>query len=320
MAYQELVFKHFKTICLIAAVSIVGACKTTETGGGGASITLASQDDIPAHMRNVPAKQLFGAAATGSNQQSHAYGSYAKGCLAGGVELPETGPTWQAMRLSRNRNWGHPVTIDFLKELSRAAAEQPGWAGLYIGDLSQPRGGPMLSGHRSHQMGLDADIWMLPPKKLDLTRAEREALSSISMRKAKGAYVNSDWTRGHHEVLKAAASDPRVARIFVFPGAKVQMCQDAKGDRSWLRKIRPWFGHHYHFHVRLHCPAGMQGCVNQDPIPAGDGCDAAQDWVQDILFPPPPKPVDPNAPKPKPRGPLTLAGLPKQCVNVLQSQ
>ncbi|CUH84507.1 Penicillin-insensitive murein endopeptidase precursor [Thalassovita mediterranea] len=312
---------HFlKSVGFLAALMLVAGCMSDAPDTSSAAPVLASQDDIPTHMRGVPAKQLFGAAQSGSDQTPHAYGSYAKGCLAGGVELPETGPTWQAMRLSRNRNWGHPDTIDFLKDLSRAAAKQPGWEGIYVGDLSQPRGGPMLSGHRSHQMGLDADIWMLPPKRLNLSRAERENLSSISMRRANGAYVNSDWTPQHHEVMKAAASDPRVARIFVFPGAKVQMCKDAKGDRSWLRKIRPWWGHHYHFHVRLHCPEGMKGCVDQTPVPAGDGCDAAEEWVQDILFPPPPKPVDPNAPKPKPKGPLTLAGLPAQCVNVLQSR
>lgn len=266
------------------------------------------------------AKQLFGAQKDSSQQKPAAFGSYSRGCAAGSVQLPETGPTWQAMRLSRNRNWGHPQSIDFVQDLSRFAAKQPGWNGLYIGDISQPRGGPMLSGHRSHQLGLDVDIWMLPPNRLDLSVTERENLSSISLRRAKGAYVNNFWTKEHQEVMKAAASDPRVARIFVFPGAKVQMCKDAKGDRSWLRKIRPWWGHHYHFHVRLSCPKGTTGCQNQKPIPAGDGCDAAESWVEDILNPPPPKPVDPNAPKPKPRAELTMTSLPAQCVNVLQSR
>ncbi|MGV6810758.1 MAG: penicillin-insensitive murein endopeptidase [Brevirhabdus sp.] len=263
------------------------------------------------------AKQLFGTVEAGSDQKPKPFGGYAKGCIAGAVELPETGPTWQAMRLSRNRNWAHPDTVAFIKKLSAKAARQPGWAGLYVGDMSQPRGGPMLSGHRSHQSGLDVDIWMLPPKRLNLTRAERESLSSISTRRAHGAYVNANWTRGHHEILKAAAKDKRVARIFVFPGAKVQMCKDAKGDRRWLRKIRPWWGHHYHFHVRLKCPRGARGCENQDAPPPGDGCADAEKWVQDILNPPPP---DPNAPKPKKRPELVLADLPKQCAKVLQSR
>ncbi|MDQ2090969.1 penicillin-insensitive murein endopeptidase [Marimonas arenosa] len=272
---------------------------------------------LPANAAEKLAKQLFGAKASASRQESEPFGSYAKGCVAGAVQLPETGPTWQAMRLSRNRNWGYPETIDFVQDLSAFAARQPGWAGLYIGDISQPRGGPMLSGHRSHQIGLDIDIWMLPPKRLNLSRGQRENISSISMRRAKGAYVNSSWTRQHHEIIKAAANDKRVARIFVFPGAKVQMCKDEKGNRAWLRKVRPWWGHHYHFHVRLNCPKGARGCVNQDPPPRGDGCKDAQEWVNNILNPPPP---DPNAPPPKKRREYVLADLPRQCVSVLRSR
>ena len=263
------------------------------------------------------AKQQFGAMRNASTQKAAPFGSYAKGCIAGAEQLPETGPTWQAMRLSRNRNWGHPETIDFIKDLSAYAAKQPGWNGLYIGDISQPRGGPMLSGHRSHQLGLDADIWMLPTSQLNLSRKQRENISSVSLRRDGGAYVNTSWSGAHHRIMKKAAQDKRTARIFVFPGAKVQMCKDEKGNRKWLRKIRPWWGHHYHFHVRLACPRGARGCVNQSPPPRGDGCANAQKWVDDILNPPPPKP---NAPKPKPRRELRLADLPQQCANVLVSR
>ena len=263
------------------------------------------------------AKQQFGAMRNASTQKAAPFGSYAKGCIAGAEQLPETGPTWQAMRLSRNRNWGHPETIDFIKDLSAYAAKQPGWNGLYIGDISQPRGGPMLSGHRSHQLGLDADIWMLPTSQLNLSRKQRENISSVSLRRDGGAYVNTSWSGAHHRIMKKAAQDKRTARIFVFPGAKVQMCKDEKGNRKWLRKIRPWWGHHYHFHVRLACPRGARGCVHQSPPPRGDGCADAQKWVEDILNPPPPKP---NAPKPKPRRELRLADLPQQCANVLVSR
>ena len=278
-----------------------------------AACMIACLSALPAVAQPL-AKELFGAERKGSNQRATSIGEYAKGCLAGGVQLPETGPTWQAMRLSRNRNWAHPETVDYVQDLSRFAASLPGWDGLYIGDMSQPRGGPMLTGHRSHQSGLDIDIWMRPATNLRLSRAQRESISSISMRRAKGAYVNQNWTRQHHELLKAAAKDSRTARIFVFPGAKVQMCKDEKGDRRWLRKIRPWWGHHYHFHVRLNCPKGSSGCVEQSPPPRGDGCADAEEWVRNILNPPPP---DPNAPPPKRRREYVLADLPKQCARVL---
>lgn len=302
----------------LLAAFLISSCMSTSSEGSNNDVSEAVAPVAKSDFRE--AKPLFGHKPLPSKQSAASFGSYAKGCLAGGEQLAETGPTWQAMRLSRNRNWGHPELIDFVESLSRKAAQQEGWEGLYVGDLSQPRGGPMLTGHASHQIGLDADIWMLPPQRLDLTAQERENISSISLRRAGGAYTNDNWTRQHQEVMKAAAEDPRVARIFVFPGAKVRMCNEATGDRAWLNKIRPWYGHHYHFHVRLKCPDGLKGCVDQAPPPAGDGCDAAQTWVDSILNPPPPKPRDPNAPKPQPKRPITMASLPAQCSAVLSSQ
>ncbi|HCQ66130.1 MAG TPA: penicillin-insensitive murein endopeptidase [Rhodobacteraceae bacterium] len=309
--------KAFPILALSLGLTLAGCMSTTTTTSGidyaGAS-GLPRATKVRVSTSGEPAKQLFGPVESPSAQAPESFGSYSKGCLAGAEQLPETGPTWQAMRLSRNRNWGHPALIDFLERFSARAAQQPGWAGLYVGDMSQPRGGPMSSGHASHQIGLDADIWMLPPSRLNLTATERENLSSISMRRANGAYVNAKWTKAHMAIIKAAASDPAVARIFVFPGAKVQMCKDARGDRSWLRKVRPWWGHHYHFHVRLACPAGDRTCVDQAPPPPGDGCKDAEGWVDRILNPPPP---DPNA-KPAPaKPPTTLADLPAQCASVL---
>ncbi|SDF36360.1 penicillin-insensitive murein endopeptidase [Salipiger thiooxidans] len=305
----------FRTLTALAvAATVLAGC------GEGRKAPTTTEEDLPrvtGVLSTKSAKALFGAESVGSPQRAASFGSYSRGCVAGAASLPETGPTWQAMRLSRNRNWGHPQLIDFVQDLSRKAAALPGWNGLYVGDMSQPRGGPMNSGHASHQIGLDADIWMLPGSDLTLSRSARENISSISMQRASGAYVNSSWTRAHHELLKAAASDPRVARIFVFPGAKVQMCNDETGDRSWLRKIRPWYGHHYHFHVRLNCPAGATGCVDQTPPPAGDGCADAQAWVNNILNPPPP---DPNAPPPKPKRDLVMGDLPAQCASVLAAR
>jgi penicillin-insensitive murein endopeptidase len=300
---------------IVTLLTVLAACQSEDTPSvSQAAISTQNVGD------NRVAKDLFGYVRAGSNQMPEAFGGYAKGCQAGAVQLPESGPTWQAMRLSRNRNWGQPELVDYVQDLSRFAATLPGWEGLYLGDMSQPRGGPMLTGHASHQSGLDADIWMLPPDRLNLDRQERENLSSISMRRSRGAYTNGRWTPQHEAVLRAAASDPRVARIFVFPGAKVAMCNSATGDRSWLNKIRPWYGHHYHFHVRLKCPAGDNACQDQAPPPAGDGCADAARWVSDILNPPPPQPRDPNATPTPRRGPITMASLPGQCLGVLNAE
>lgn len=300
------------TVALIATLASCGGDKTDNSSTAASVSTQTTAD-------SRIAKEVFGRVATASSQRAESFGSYSKGCQAGAVQLPETGPTWQATRLSRNRNWTQPITVNFVEDLSRFAASLPGWDGLYIGDMSQPRGGPMLTGHVSHQTGLEADIWMLPPNRLNLSVAERESISSISMQRAAGAYVNSSWTPQHEALLKRAASDPRVARIFVFPGAKVEMCKNATGDRSWLNKIRPWYGHHYHFHVRLNCPEGANGCEAQAPPPPGDGCADAQRWVNDILNPPPPTPRDPNAPPTPARGPITIAQLPNQCTSVINN-
>ena len=270
------------------------------------------------------ASKLFADKESASDQSPAAIGSYAKGCAAGSVQLAETGPTWQAMRLSRNRNWGHPSLIEFIETLSARAAGL-GWSGLYIGDLSQPRGGPMPSGHRSHQIGLDVDIWMLPAHRLDLTRQERDEISSISVRTEDQKSVNGNWTETHMEILKSAAESPAVDRIFVAAAVKKEMCETAGKDRAWLQKIRPLYGHNYHFHVRLKCPEGSEGCITQTPTVAelskgGDGCDSTLDWwltgYLDQLKKPPPK--DPPPPRRHPRDYL-LAELPKACAAVLNA-
>lgn len=277
---------------------------------------------------DFPAKNYFGNTNGPAPLKARAIGSYAKGCLAGGASLEPDGPTWQAMRLSRNRNWGHPELIDYLKDLA-ADAPKVGWNGLLVGDLAQPRGGPMLSGHASHQIGLDADIWLTEMPNRRLSREEREEVSAISMLigplDVKGADRRVDpkkWTDTHARLIRRAASDKRVARIFVNPTIKKALCDFEKSrDRAWLRKVRPWWGHHYHFHVRLSCPAGSAGCKNQNPPPPGDGCGQHLTyWLSDEPWVPknPPKPGE--KPKVVKKRPMALAALPQACRTVLTAQ
>ena len=202
---------------------------------------------------------LFGAVSTPAPLAARAIGSYAKGCLSGGVSLPINGPDWQVMRLSRNRNWGHPRLLDYLERLASDARGLDGWPGLLVGDMAQPRGGPMITGHTSHQIGLDADIWLTPMPDRVLTPQEREDITATSMLKDPFTVDPNIWTPLHTKLIKRAASYPQVARIFVHPAIKKVLCEQAGKNRAWLSKVRPWWNHYYHFHVRLTCPPGRGG-------------------------------------------------------------
>jgi penicillin-insensitive murein endopeptidase len=262
----------------------------------------------------TPAKELFGRKAAPAPLQARSIGFYARGCLAGAMALPINGDTWQVMRLSRNRNWGHPELIKFLERLANAVPKIAGWAGLLVGDLSQPRGGPMLTGHASHQVGLDADIWLTPMPKRELTRAEREEMSATMVVAPDRRDVDPNvWTSGHGAVIKAAAEAQESERIFVNAAIKKALCREANGDRGWLNKVRPMWGHDYHFHVRVSCPDDSPGCQSQDPVPAGDGCGHDLDWwFRDTVLHPRPA-TEPVKPKPQ----LTMAQLPPACRDVL---
>ena len=259
------------------------------------------------------AKLVFGGLRDPAPLAARSIGAYSRGCLAGAVALPVNGRAWQVMRLSRNRNWGHPDLVAFLERFAERG-KKVGWPGLLVGDMSQPRGGPMITGHASHQIGLDADIWFLPMPERELSRTERETISAVSMVKMASREIDPEqWTPTRMALVRAAASDPAVARIFVHPAIKKTMCDAATGDRGWLAKVRPWYGHNYHFHVRLTCPAGAADCKDQDTVPSGDGCGADLAWW---LGPEPWKPSPPE----KPRPPLTLADLPAACSQVAVAQ
>jgi penicillin-insensitive murein endopeptidase len=269
---------------------------------------LAKPDD-PA----TPAKELFARKPAPAPLQARTIGFYSKGCLAGAKALPINGPTWQVMRLSRNRNWGHPNLVQFLERLA-AQAPKTGWRGLLVGDLSQPRGGPMLTGHASHQVGLDADIWLTPMPDRELTREEREELSATMIVAEDRRDIDPQvWTPAHTALIKAAAKDPQVARIFVNAAIKKALCREAGNDRHWLGKVQPWWGHDFHFHVRINCPSDSPDCTPQPPRPSDDGCGAELDhWFTEAILHPKPSPI-PAKPKP----PLKMADLPDACRQVL---
>ena len=275
--------------------------------------------------QNLPANKIFEKFNLPTVGESKPIGFYAKGCLSGGVQLSDTGPNWQIMRPSRNRNWGHPSVISYIKDLSKSAT-QIGWKGLYIGDIAAPRGGPMPYGHQSHQTGLDVDIWLTPPKSLTLTKKERDKIKAVSVRKKNLKEVNNNWTLNHAKILKAAASDNRVDRIFINAPAKIWMCENMEGSKKWLQKIRPIWGHHSHFHVRLKCPKASPECVKQKPTvtqisKSPTGCDETLYWwVTKALEPPDPNKKKKIIKKKKGARDYTMNDLPKMCLNIIHGR
>lgn len=259
------------------------------------------------------ARDLFGARSQPAAMAAAVIGGYAKGCLAGGEMLPREGASWQVMRLSRNRNWGHPELIGFLERLASRVPAATGWPGMLVGDMAQPRGGPMKNGHASHQIGLDADVWLTPMPPRVLSTAEREDYAPVEMVAKDGLDVDpGHFTPAHLAMIKLAASQPRVERIFVNPAIKKALCRQAGPDRAWLSRVRPYWGHTYHMHVRLACPAGADACEPQAPPPGGDGCGKELDWWFQ------PEVLHPTTPA-KPKPPLTMAELPAACRTVLEA-
>jgi penicillin-insensitive murein endopeptidase len=262
------------------------------------------------------AKDLFGAERLPAATAAQSIGFYSKGCFAGGVAIPMDGPTWEVMRPSRNRRWGHPALIALVEKLSRDAVAD-GWPGLLIGDISQPRGGPMTTGHASHQIGLDADIWLTPMPSRPLSMAQRETVNATLMVDERTHLVKDAlWTPAHTKLLRRAASYPEVERILVNPGIKKKLCDTVTGDRTWLRKIRPFWGHDYHFHLRIGCQPGSPSCKPQASTTEDEGCGKALAW----WFTEQPWRPNKNPDAPKARDLMTMANLPKECRAVLDAR
>ncbi|MBB3809228.1 penicillin-insensitive murein endopeptidase [Pseudochelatococcus contaminans] len=304
-------FLHTRLAASILVVASVLACGSTAIAQDNASQEAARRQTVLKSLPQDAARRLFGLTQTPSQTAPQVYGFYSKGCVGGAVELPADGDNWQVMRPSRNRAFGHPVLIDFLKDIAASAPQAAGWPGLLVGDIGQPRGGPMLTGHASHQNGIDADIWLTPSPTRRFTQQERNNISAVNVVAKDWNDIDpARWTQAHHRLLRHVASQPQVARLFVNPAIKKALCREATGNRAWLSKVRPTPGHNYHFHIRLACPGGNPVCRDQDPPPKNDGCGPELDWWFSEEARRPKKPTPPPPP-------LTLADLPAQCAQVL---
>jgi penicillin-insensitive murein endopeptidase len=320
---------------MIARLIVAGVLATgLVLGVGGACAAppkkVAAKTDLPAKEKTEPAtkrelltkekiepaKLLFSEKKLPSDGKPLAIGYYPRGCLQGGVELPVTGETWQVMRVSRNRNWGHPELVQFLERFAPLAAKATGWHGILIGDMAQPRGGPLPFGHMSHQIGLDVDIWFMTMPDHLLSKEERDTIPMSTVVAADRKHVSAQsWSPADIAFIRTAAEQPEVERVLVNAAIKKELCRvEGQHHYSWMAKVRPWYGHDDHIHVRLKCPADSAHCRHQPAVPAGDGCDKSLNhWFSArMLRPIKVKPPDPS------KG-LRLKDLPAACKAVLEA-
>ncbi len=241
------------------------------------------------------------------------FGSYSEGCVRGAMALPKSS-LYQIQHWGPDRNFGHPKLISFIEDLAQDA-KAIGLPSLLIGDLSKRYGGPFGGGsaHGSHNTGLDVDISFDFAEPLK-SEYELSHPKDVLLTDPKGLVANSNFDVRRERLIMLAASDKRVQRIFVAPGIKRHLCELYSQDPSYeeaLRRLRPWFGHRGHMHVRLRCPEDSKSCVAQAEVPLGNGCGAELlSWYE------PPKPASSQVKKTKPKKKV----LPAQCKAVMQGK
>ncbi|KPZ73418.1 Penicillin-insensitive murein endopeptidase precursor [Shewanella sp. P1-14-1] len=240
-----------------------------------------------------------------------AIGEYANGCLSGAEALPLSGKGFQVIRPQRDRYYGHPNLVNFVQQYA-VQLQGEGIEQILVGDMSMPRGGQFDYGHSSHQIGLDVDIWLRLTEK-PLSKAELKSPRALTVvDNQEFAIDTAAWNPQHKLMIKVAAQDPQVARIFVNGAIKQQLCNErTQADDAWLNKVRPWWGHSAHMHVRLNCPKDNPDCKAQKPINPGHGCEDIAWWKQQFYTAKsaPKKELD----KPSPRKPKPLQVKPQQC-------
>jgi penicillin-insensitive murein DD-endopeptidase len=232
------------------------------------------------------------------------------GCVQGAVALSLRGAGFTVVHPERHRHFGHPTLIAFLSKLA-AQVHRAKLAPLFVGDLGQPRGGPTPTSHRSHQSGIDVDLWYAPPAK-PFSPGKAHVPPAPWVVDLRSKKMLPAWTKDVAHLLEIVATNAAVDRIFVHPSVKRALCQDKAKPRLWLRLLRPWWGHQDHFHVRLRCPSDSPDCVPSQPLPESEGCDASLNWwFSDD--------ASKTAAARKPPG-EDAPGMPKKCEDLLEGR
>ena len=166
------------------AALVVGPAMALTLAGprpsGAARPTQALPDDPPSLTLRTPATQPEPSVGTRPERaeasgeafptirwaQADAEGLPYAGRLSSGTPLPVEGPDWvtwnpvaDEVPNRPHRLHGHERTIRAVLAVSAAySSENPGAPRIVVGDISFPDGGPMEL-HRSHQNGLDVDVY-----------------------------------------------------------------------------------------------------------------------------------------------------------------
>ena len=218
------------------------------------------------------------------------------------------------MRVSRNRNWGHPELVNFLERFAPLAAKATGWHEIPVGDMAQPRGGPLPFGRRSHQIGLDVDIWFMPMPDHVLSPQERDNVAARDVVAADGKDVNpKTWSEAVVAFIRTAAEQPEVERASSMPRLRKELCRvERANDKTWMSKVRPWYGHADHIHVRLKCPVNRRIVVLSRPYRAGMDAISIGHWFADWI-------LRLKIPEISSSAGLKLKDLPQACADVLNA-
>src|SRR5262245_44838999 len=205
--------RMFRLVAVGASLALTLICGAAAKDAPSAHVPLPPSKPVTnaeaLKLQNSNASALFSEKKLPTLGQAVAIGYYPSGCLQGGVELPTDGPTWQVMRVSRNRNWGHPELVNFLERFAPIAAKATGWHGILVGETAQPRAGRLPFGHKTHQLALAVDIWLMPMPDRALSKDERDKMSAITLRAANRKDVNrQNWRAADVAFIRAAPEQP----------------------------------------------------------------------------------------------------------------
>ena len=209
--------------------------------------------------------------------QGRSVGSPTNGHLIGGAHLTDA-PYFRVMPADEGGDvrWGLGALVGMVERVAQRVRHFFPGAVLNVGHLSR-NGGGEIERHASHESGRDVD---LPFYAEDARGHEVFADHMVSFR---GDGTAPSWPGAHFDDAKnwalvvALLDDPvaHVTHIFVSAPLRARLLAyaarvgvpEAVRTRAAMTMVQPHgtLPHDDHFHVRIGCPSGMTGCI-ENPI------------------------------------------------------